>query len=416
VLGVWRRLWDLPGWMRVFMLGLVVNSAGALALIYLSLYLVQVRGLSPAAAGAVSAAYGLGMIGGTFAGGWFGDRYGVRRSLLVSRIGWVALCVAVPLAPTAALPVLVAMAGLSSGAGRPLQFAVVAAALPPQRRREGMALSRTATNLGFTIGPPLGALLAAHAFGLIFVVDGATTVVLTVIMWRFLPADRPIRVVGSTVDDSPAGRVGVWRTLRGDPRVIAILLTVIVVDTVYRQINTPLPLLLHHRGYPALAYGLLVAANGAIIVLAEAPLAVALRRRGALGVIATGYALVGLGLLVLGAAPGLVAASVAIVVITGGEMLYKPTATAHVADSAPAGAAARYQSLYAGASIAGLLFAPAVGGYAYEHVPGLLWPVAGALALGAAGVLWWVGRRLADRQRGAAPGLRPAPIRSLMTE
>ncbi len=387
---VWRRLWDMPGWMRVFLLARVVNSAGGLAFMFLALYLVQARGLSPTAAGGVSAAYGIGMVAGTFAGGWFGDRYGVRRSLLVSQLGWVVLCGLIPVAPTAALPALVATAGLSSGAGRPLGFAIVAAALPPQRRREGMALSRTATNLGYTIGPPLGALLAAHAFWLIFVLDAVSSLVLTVVVRRFVPADRP----PPRLARSAAGP-GVWATLRRDPRVVAIPLTVLVVDTMYRQILTPLPLLLRDEGYPPLAYGLLMAANGGLIVLAEAPLAVALRHQAALGVIAGGYALVGVGLLVIGIAPGLVAAAVAMIIITAGEMLYKPTATAHVADAAPEGAAARYQSLYAGASIAGLFLSPALGGFAYDHVPGLLWPVAGGVALLAAFVLWRAGLRTA---------------------
>ncbi len=404
MLGVWRRLWDLPGWMRAFMLGLVVNSTGGLAWIYLSLYLVQARGMSPAAAGIVSAAYGLGMITGTFAGGWCGDRYGVRRSLQIGRIGWVVLCLAVPLAPLAVLPVLVALAGFSSGSGRPLQFAIVAAALPPERRREGMALSRTATNLGYTLGPPLGALLAAHAFALIFVVDAATTVVITIIVWRFVPADRPVPRVRA---EAGGDRVGVWRTLRGDRRVIAILATVAVVDTMYRQLYTPLPLLLRDHGYPPLVYGVMVAANGAIIVAAEAPLAVLLRRRPAMGVIASGYTLVGVALLIVGVAvglrgpAGLVTIGLAVVVITGGEMLYKPTATAHVADSAPPGAAARYQSLYSGASIAGLFFAPALGGIGYERIPVLLWPIAGALVLAAALTLYRVGRSASAREQDA---------------
>jgi MFS family permease len=387
MLEVWRRLWDLPNWMRIFMLGQVVNSAGGLAWIYLALYLVQERGLTAGAAGVVAAGYGLGLIGGTFAGGWCGDRFGIRRSMLVSRVGWVLLCGAVPLAPIRLLPALVVLAGLSAGAARPLQFAIVAGALPPERRREGMALSRTASNLGFTIGPPLGALLAAHAFPLVFLVDALTTVVITVIVWRFVPADQPME---------PLRRkdpVRIWPALRADPRVLVVLLSVLVVDTVYRQILTPLPLLLHDLGYPVLAFGLLMAANGAIIVVAEAPLAVLLRHRTATAVIAAGYALVGLGCLVVGVAPGLVAASVAIVVITVGEMLYKPTATAHVADSAPPGASARYQSLYAGASIGGMLFAPVLGGLGYQHIPTLLWPLAGVCALGAAAVTWRVGRR-----------------------
>jgi MFS family permease len=151
--------------------------------------------------------------------------------------------------------------------------------------------------------------------------------------------------------------------------------------------------MLHAMGEPTLAYGLLLAANGALIVAFEAPVAVLLRRRAALVVIAGGYALVGAGYLVIGVSPGLMTAAIAVVVISAGEMLYKPTATAHVADCAPDGMAARYQSLYAGASVSGMFLAPALGGIGYERAGDLLWPACGLLGLVCAAVLWRVSRR-----------------------
>ncbi len=354
---VWRRLWDLPGWMRILMLGQVVSSAGALAWIYLALYLVTDRGMIASAAGLIAAGYGAGLIAGNFGGGWFGDRFGVRRCLLFSQIAWFVACVVVPAAPTAALAVLVCSAGLCAGASRPLAFAMVTSALPTERRREGMALSRTASNLGFSIGPPVGALLATYNFGLIFLVDAITTAVLAAITWRVVPRDATSRPTAPSLAAARPGSgpaaPGLWRSLRANPSVLAILATVVVVDTVYRQILTPLPLMLHDMGEPTLAYGLLLAANGALIVLFEAPIAVLLRNRAAVSVIAAGYALVGVGFLVIGAAPGLVTAALAIVVISLGEMLYKPTAPAYLADCAPADMQGRYQSLYAGASVSG---------------------------------------------------------------
>jgi MFS family permease len=124
-----------------------------------------------------------------------------------------------------------------------------------------------------------------------------------------------------------------------------------------------------------------------VIVLCEAPLAVRLRGHRATRVIAVGFALVGAGLAILGVWPALAGATLAIVVITAGEMLYKPTATAHGADAAPEGMVGRYSSLYAAASISGMFLAPAIGGSAYEHAPQLLYPVAAALALAAGAVL-----------------------------
>jgi MFS family permease len=154
-----------------------------------------------------------------------------------------------------------------------------------------------------------------------------------------------------------------------------------VIDTVYRQFFVTLPLQLRALGHPPLAYGLLLTGSCLIIVLAEVPISVALGRRAATAVVAAGYALVGTAWLVLGAAPSLAGAIGCTVVLTAGEMLYKPTATATVADAAPEGYAGRYQSLYASASMGGMLLAPALGGLAWSHAPRLVFPVAGALGL-----------------------------------
>jgi MFS family permease len=372
----WRRVSDLPGWLKAVMAGQVVSSAGALAWIYLTLYLVEDRGLSAQQAGFAAAAYGVGLLGGNLCGGWFGDRFGLRTAAIGSQLSWAAACLAMPIVPTVGLPVLAAVAGLCGGASRPNLSALVATALPAERRREGIALSRSASNAGFTIGPPLGGLLAAYDFSLVFVIDAVSSLVLTAIIWRWVP---------SAVRATTARASGLWRTLK--PEILTLLGAIVVVDTVYRQLFATMPLLLRDAGSPAVAYGVLLGLSSVVIVLLEAPLAIRLRAHRSTRVIAAGFALVGLGLAALAIWPALGGAALAVGVITLGEMLYKPTATAHVADAAPEGMVGRYSSLYAAASISGMFLAPAIGGAAYEHVPALLYPVAAVLALVAAGAL-----------------------------
>jgi MFS family permease len=83
-------------------------------------------------------------------------------------------------------------------------------------------------------------------------------------------------------------------------------------------------------------------------------------------------------------------------------MLYKPTATAHVADAAPDGMVGRFSSLYAAASISGMFLAPAIGGTVYDHAPRLLYPAAAVLAVAAAAVLY---RQQALRKPATQPRL-----------
>lgn len=367
-----------PTWLKALLLGQLISAAGSLAWLYLTLYLVHARGLAPAAAGIVTAGYGAGTLGGNLLGGSLGDRFGLRSALAAAKALAVLTCVAFPLCPTGGLLPLALLAGLTSGAGRPLMSAVVAAGLPPSLRREGIALSRAAFNAGAVLGPPLGGLLAARHFGWVFAVDGTTSAVLVLAVLRFVPA-------GQAVLRGP--RRGLVSALRLDGEMRTLILSVLAVDTTYRLLYTVVPLLLSDQHAPPWLYGLTLSLNGLMIVLLEPQVARRLSHRAALPVISSGYAVVGLGWLLLGVMPVVVVVFLAVLVISVGEMLYKPTATAHAADLAPAGMEGRYQSLYASASLGGMLLSPLLGTSLYSASPRLVWPCAGALALGAASLL-----------------------------
>lgn len=382
---IWASIRTLPGWVRLLVLGRFISAAGALAWIYLTVYLVQQRGLDPALAGVIVGGNGLGLVSGNLLGGWFGDRFGVKRALLAGYLGWVVLCVAMPFAPAALLLAVAAAAGFSAGSSQTLGVVLVADAVPPTQRRVGIAISRAAVNAGVMIGPPLGALAAGYDFTLIFVIDAVTSLVLAAIVWRFVPPSA-----SKTRADH---RKGFFAAVREDRQVCALVLGVVVLDTAYRQLFTGLPLLLTDTGAPLVAYGALIAASSLIIVLAETPLAVILRGHPALKVITLGWALVGFGYAALALWPRLGGAVLAVVIITAGEMLYKPTSPAFAADRAPEGMSGRFQSLYSGASLSGMVLAPPLGGFVYQHAPGVLWPMCAAFALLAAGLLAYVAAR-----------------------
>ncbi len=376
---IWSSLKQLPVWVRLLVLGRFINSAGALAWLYLTVYLVQERGTDPTQAGIIVGANGAGLIVGNLCGGWLGDRFGIKRMLLLAYAGWAVLCAAMPLAPTALLLPISALAGLSAGSGHPLGTALIADAVPPEQRRMGIAITRAAMNAGIMIGPPLGALAASVDFSLVFIIDAVTSVALLFIVWRFVPAAMP-----HSKDDVPTGFL---RAVRADRRVLALVVGVVATDIAYRQIFTGLPLMLTDDKTPLIGYGALISISCLIIVVAETPMAVHLANRPALKMISSGWALVGLGFVVLAVWPRFGGAALAILIITVGEMLYKPTSQAFAADRAPSGMSGRFQSLYSGASISGMVISPPLGGFVYQHAPALLWPMCAALALAAAAVL-----------------------------
>jgi len=366
----------LPGWVRLLVLGRFINAAGALAWLYLTVYLVQERGLEPGLAGIIVGGNGIGVITGNLLGGWFGDRLGNKPTLLAGYLGWAALCLAFPLAGIQyLLPVSIA-SGFAAGSSQPVAAALVTAAVPPEQRRVGIAITRAAFNAGIVIGPPLGALAAAYDFSLVFIIDALTSLVLAAIVWRWVP---------STPAPSKADyQRGFLTAVLRDRKVMMLVAGVVVLDTAYRQIFTGLPLTLQDN---LLAYGALIAGSSLLIVLAETPLAVAFTNRPALHVITSGWILVGLGFAALSVWPALGGAVIAIALITFGEMLYKPTSPAFAAERAPHGMEGRFQSLYSGASISGMVLSPPIGGFVYQYAPDLLWPLCCAMALAAAAAL-----------------------------
>jgi len=250
------------------------------------------------------------------------------------------------------------------------------------------------------LGPPLGALAAGYDFRVVFVMEAVAGLAMAFIIWRFVP--RP--------GERPAAStrpVSLWRAVAADRTIWMLLLAVLAVDAAYRQIFTALPLMLTDTGTRLIGYGALISLSSALIVVAETPLAVKLASRPALKIIPLGYLFIGLGFLALVGSPNYAGAALCITLITVGEMLYKPTSAAYAADRAPEGMQGRYQSLYSSASIGGMVIAPPLGGYVYQHAPSLLWPICAGLALlGAAAFYFFARPRGVDQEDATQPRFR----------
>jgi MFS family permease len=375
---------DLPRVVWVLAAGRFVNSVGSFMYFYLFLYLTGPRHLALGLAGVVSGAVGVGTLLGNLTGGWFGDRLGHRRGLLLASLVSGAGTLAIPALPVGPLVVVLPLIGYASATAGVSQGALVALAVPTGDRRRSVALSRASFNAGSVIGPPLGALLYAYHPGLMFVLDGVVTLVVRAVTARLLPPDA-----------HPAGTGGpavpLWRALRADRGVLILLPAIVVVDVVYRQLYSTLPVFLRDHGHPVSLYATLIALNSALILCLEVPTTVALRRLPANLVIGAGYCLVGLGFALFSpAATGFVVA--AMVVLTAGEILYKTTATAHVLDAAPAGLVGRYQGLYTAAATSGNILAAPAGAAVYAAAPTLLWPLCTVAAVVAGAVARLAGR------------------------
>ncbi|HEY3529429.1 MAG TPA: MFS transporter [Nocardioides sp.] len=389
----------MPRLVWVLAAGRFVGSATSFMILFLTLYLTGPRDLSVPAAGVIAGEVGVGALVGYFTGGRWGDRRGHRRVVLSGSVASGLGTVAIPWLPVAVLAVWLPVVAYVSAAVSVSVGALSALAVDRGDRRTSVAIGRAASNAGFMVGPPLAALIVAHSYTALFVVEG---LMMLIVRWLVAPAmpREPARPTQHTGQE----RHGLWRAVRADRSLTVLLPAIVLADLVYRQLYTTVPLHLRDACEPVALYTAMIAIGSGLILLLEIPVAQRLRRLASYPIIAAGYALVGVGFALFGLPVSAASAIVAMVVLTAGEILYKTTATAHVLDAAPDHLVGQYQGLYTGAATSGTMLSGPVGGAMYAVAPAALWPICGVTGLAAAAIVLAAGRFSLRSREGALRG------------
>ncbi|MGC4859188.1 MFS transporter [Micromonospora sp. DT68] len=413
-----RRLWNdaaggLPATFWYLWAGLLINRAGAFAMLFLSLYLTDARGASESLAGTVVGAYGAGGAAGVLLGGVLADRWGRRSTLLAAHLATTALMVALAFSrPLLLIAVLSALVGVVHSMPSPAFVAAIVDVVPAQRRSRAFNLQFWAFNLGMAVASLLAGVLAEASFTALFLVDaGATLTAAVVIAWK---VPETLRRAAPSVDLRPpatAARRPGLRTALIDRTFLVFVGLTFVLAVLTMQTSTIMPLAMRADGLGPSAYGLVVALGGALIVLGQlfVPRLIDRHRKDVVLAVSTALLAVGFGVLAVADVLGVYLA--AAVVWTVGSMLAAPPNAQINADLAPPQLRARYQSVFYLTFPAAAFVAPTLGGVSLQHLGDGHWLIVGGLGLLAA-----LGHLLAGppRERHVAAlrraaGREPAP-------
>ncbi len=364
-----------------------VNRAGTMVLPFLALYLTSRRGLSTTAAGVVLSLYGAGAGVGTFWGGRLSDRFGPKHvqvaSLGLAGLGFVLLG---QLEGTTAIRLVVFALAVANEAFRPANSAAFAAQAPRERWTQAFSLRRLALNLGMTCGPALGGVLAAHDYGLLFLVDGGTCILAAVLLALL---DRSPAPAGARV--KPPAAASPWR----DGAFLALLGVAVTYSAVLYQFFSTYPLALrelHHLREPQI--GSVYAINTVLIVVCEMLLVRRLAGRPPLRIAAWGMLFFCGGFALLPFGRGYLFVAATVVVWTLGEMLTMPFLETTVAERGDPQTRGAYLGTYSFAFSISFAGAPLLGAYLYQHFG----PMPLFAGFGAVGALNWLAlRALASR-------------------
>jgi predicted MFS family arabinose efflux permease len=344
----WRNLRGLPKEMWVLFTTTLVNRAGTMALPFLVLYLTRARALSAAEASFAITVYGIGALITAPVAGRISDRLGALKVMKASLVISGLVLFAYPLAEDFIVILAITLCwAITSEAFRPANMALIADIVAPEQRKAAFALNRLAVNLGMSVGPAAGGILADKvSFPALFIVDGATSIlagaVLLLSRWNFAPHAHH--------DDAGRDGAAAGRAPRGvlsDYRLLYFLVAFMPALMVFFQTNAAMPLyVVRDLGITESIFGVLITINTGLIILFEVPLNAAMANwndRAALvaGTLLTGA---GFGAMVFARDPWGIAATV--VVWTFGEMILFPASSAYVAEIAPAARRGEYMGYY----------------------------------------------------------------------
>jgi len=330
-----------------------VGRAGGVVRSFLVLYLTQAQHLSPATAGAVVAAVGLGDIGSQLLGGWLGDRIGRRNTMLVGFVGAAVALTALGSADS--MPGIWAAAvgvGLTIELFRPAGSAAVAD-LPARQRIRAFGLLYWAANLGFSVATITAGILAKYGYGLLFWINVVASLAAALIVWWQVPDTRPA--------GSARTRQALLPVLRRDRLMLAMMAIHVGYFTLFLQTFTTLPLVMTADGLGPATYGAVLALNGIAIVTLQ-PLAVRLLAgRNGSTVSAVSMLLVGVGAALGALSHGTAGFAGSVLIWTLGQIGIAVRFGDTFADLAPAELRGRYMGLASTTWSVGAVFGPLAG-------------------------------------------------------
>ncbi|WP_063770238.1 MDR family MFS transporter [Streptacidiphilus melanogenes] len=370
----------------------LVNRLGSFVVTFLTLYLTTDRGYSPAVAGLVVSAFGLGGVFGAIGGGVLADRLGRRPTLLAAQSLAALTTVLLGYTTAPALIALVAgLLGLTSNAARPAISAIMADLVPGPDRVRAFSLNYWAINIGFAVSASVAGVLSSHGYLLLFYGDAITTLLCALVVFLRIPETRPERPADATQDSStPEEQVGLGTVFRDGPFVSLVGLTFLIAMTIGLG-QVAVPVVMGRQGFSATDYGLVVAINGVLIVLAQIPATRMIRGRGRTGIQVAASLLFGFGMALCAFAPGASSGGMAVYALsvavwTVGEIIWTPVNQALVAELSPVHGRGRYQGAYSLAWQASSFLAPlAAGGMLTLWGAGSVWLTCAIVGVVAAG-------------------------------
>lgn len=356
-------------WLAIVIL---VNRSGTMVLPFLTVYLTH-NGFSLQQAGYIMAAFGSGGIVGSFLGGKLTDKIGFHYVQVFSLLlNGVLFFVLGRMQTFTQLAVCIFVLSTLGESFRPANAAAIAAFSTEANRTRCYSLNRLAINIGWTIGPAIGGILASINYQLLFWVDGITCILASILLHLFLsPYNKRIQKEKKVFS-------GEFNTAYSDKVFLKGMFFLFLIGTCFFQLFTMMPIYYKEQLHMNEAsIGALLAVNGLIIAFVEMILVYKLeQKKDAIIYVIAGSILMGLSFIFLNTGTLRIIALVSIIMVTFGEMLLFPFINNFWVNRSKEQNRGQYASVYTLSFAMASIVAPTMGAQIAQHAGfSILWIV-----------------------------------------
>ena len=382
---------------------LFIDSIGSTLLFpFFALYITQKFGVGMTQAGVLLGMSSLFGLVGSMIGGALTDRFGRRQLILFGLVFSALSSLLFGLASDVRLLyVLVVIVGLLSRVSAPAHDAMMADILTEDKRQEAFGITRVVGNFAWILGTALGGLIAAQSFLALFIIDAVLSLVVAIILHRFLPETKPTLHVDTleTKSESFLTTVAGYRLVLRDLAYVIFTLAGMISLLVYQQQYSSLAVYLRDvHAITSKDYGIMLAIAGLEVVLFQLWISQTIKKYPPFLVMVFGTLFFMIGFTMIGFVQSIFLFGLSIVVITIGEMITFPTNKALAINFAPAEMRGRYMAIYdLGWTLPATLGPAAAGLILDRYNPNLLWYLGGMLCalsvIGFYALHLWLGRQ-----------------------
>jgi len=385
----WREI-DPRVWRIAF--ARTINTMGlSLVMAFLGIYIVEGRGYPAWQYGLIMLAANFGQSLSSAWAGNLSDRIGrmplITGSLYLRSIAIAALGTQVYLdAPLWSLSLNMVVSSTLRGGFEPVSYALVADVVTDDQRIAAFGLQRMSRNLGWAIGPAVGGVLTLVVpYGLIFYIT-AGAMVAAAIACRNVVDPVVARRAATPMPEPEHGRLrDAVRESIADPLVRLLLVGTLLCALMQMQMFATFGIFMTDElGLSKADVGLLYTINGVGVLVLQVPALGVLHRFGIGRVLPWASLFDACGFALIGAATGFVGGAVAILALTGAEVLFDPAHQTAIAECADPARRGRTFGVVTFVQMVGIAIAPLLGGVLFDtigHHHGAMWLAIATLGL-----------------------------------